>query len=205
MNAFSAIYGTLLAAATRAEPGSNRDTPAMTDIHDIKPVLEIGDPWPWLLYLACGAILLLLGLAWWVWARRSKPSEPIDPDLPELAPDEEALTALDALATETGLPPKQFFFRLSAILRRYVERRYSFPAAEMTTEELLPHIDRLSLDHSLASGFRGFCQEADPIKFAGAMTNPERAQQQLAFCRDFVFQTRQNIQEGDDSDASHAP
>ncbi len=199
MIAFSTICGTLLAAATGARPGSNGDAPSMTDIHDIKPVLEIGDPWPWLLYLVCGAIVLLLGLAWWVWSRRRRPSEPIDTDLPELAPDEEAFMALDALAAETGLPPKQFFFRLSAILRRYVERRYYFPAAEMTTEELLPLMDRLALDHSLASGFRNFCREADPIKFAGAMANPERTQQQLAFCRDFVCQTREN---GNDDDTA---
>jgi len=102
---------------------------------------------------------------------------------------------LDALAAETGLPSKQVFFRLSAILRRYVERRYHFPAAEMTTEELLPNVDRLALDRSLATAFKGFCQEADPIKFAGAMANQERAQEHLAFCRDFVCQTREKVKE----------
>ena len=199
---FGAIGGTLLAAATGAGTGSNGDTPAMTDIHDIKPLLELGDPWPWLLYLACGVVLLLAGLVWWLWARRRRPAESPDTAWPELAADEEALTALDALAAETGLAPKQVFFRLSAILRRYVERRYCFPAAEMTMEELLPHMDRLPLDHSLNSKFKGFCREADPIKFAGATANPERAQQQLGFCRDFVYQTRANVPEGEEKEAT---
>ena len=190
-----AICGMLQAATTGADAVSKGDAPAMNDIHDIKPLLEIGDPWPWLLYLACGVFLLLAGLAWWLWSRRRRPAERADTDRPELAAHEEAFAALDALAAETGLAHKQFFFRLSGILRRYVERRYCFPAAEMTTEELLPQVDRLALDHSLASRFKGFCREADPIKFAGAAANPERAQQQLEFCRDFVYQTREESEE----------
>ena len=47
----------------------------------------------------------------------------------------EALQMLDALAAEGRLDPKQFYFRLSAVIRRYIERRFDFPAAEMTTEE----------------------------------------------------------------------
>ena len=188
-------YTFLAAAANRIEQGDEADRVTMTDIHDIKPLLEIGGQWPWLAYLACATVLLLLGLAWWFWKHRRSPAEPLDKGQPQLAADEEALTALDALASETGLAPKLFFFRLSAILRRYVERRYSFPAAEMTTEELIPHMDRLPLDHALNESFKSFCREADPIKFAGTMAGPQRAQHHLVFCRNFIYQTREKPQE----------
>lgn len=200
MMASGAIIRTLLAATIGASSGQK---PAMTDIHDIKPILEVGDPWPWLPYLLFGAILLIAGLGWWYWAWRRRQHEPIENDPPKAAPDQEALTALDDLAAETGLAPKHFFFRLSAILRRYIERRYHFPAAEMTTEELLPQMDRLGLEPSLATAFKGFCHEADPIKFAGEMANPERAQQQLVFCRDFVIQTRNTVEDREGRTPSH--
>lgn len=179
-------------AAPSQPPGLNSggDGTQMTDIHDIKPILDLGPDWQWLLY-AAGGIALLLGLvalAWWLWKRRRTPGV-IPAAEPPIAPDAEAYGALDALAAESGPDPKQFYFRLSAVLRRYVERRFDFPAAEMTTEELLPRVDQLPLDPSLAGELKAFCREADPIKFAGADARKERLAQALAFSRDFVRQT----------------
>jgi hypothetical protein len=167
----------------------------MTDINDIKPILDLGGDWQWLLYLIGGIIILigLLTLARWLWSRRKK-SEAMLPKVPPKAPDAEAYDALDALAAENGLDPKQFYFRLSAVLRQYIERRYAFPAAEMTTEELLPQVDQLSLEASLARELKRFCRMADPIKFAGATAGQDRQAQDLAFTRDFVRQTAEMIE-----------
>lgn len=175
--------------------------PPMTDINDIKPILDLGGDWRWLLYLAVGTVILLglLALARWLWNRRKKPETPL-PSPPPLAPDTEAYTALDALAAENDLEPRQFYFRLSAVLRQYIERRFKFPAAEMTTEELLPHVDQLSLDISLAQELRAFCRMADPIKFAGAAARQDRLAQDLAFSRDFVRQTTDAVQVVENSD-----
>ncbi|MEJ2158030.1 MAG: DUF4381 family protein [Desulfobacteraceae bacterium] len=190
----SAGLMTVLAATTTAQPGSvppdTADPPPMTDIHDIKPILDLGGHWPWGMSLLVAALaLLLLALAWWFWKRRRRPGKQEEVVVVAVAPDQEALAALDALTDETGLAPRQFYFRLSAILRRYIERRYHFPAAEMTTEELLPHLDRLPLDSHLAQTFKAFCREADPIKFAGAASRREQVERNLAFCRDFVRST----------------
>jgi hypothetical protein len=162
----------------------------MTDIHDIKPILELGSDWQWLFYLAGGLALAtgLLLLAWWLWKRRKR-DEAVFPATPAMPPDAEAYTALDALAADKGLDPKQFYFRLSAVLRHYMERRFDFPAAEMTTEELLPQVDQISLDSSLALELKTFCRQTDPIKFAGVTANQDRLAQDLAFSRSFVRQT----------------
>lgn len=208
MMALNTIWRWMLRAApaAAAEPAKEGDPTAaptqlpgldsgsagtqMTDIHDIKPILDVGPDWQWLLYAAGGIVLLLglLALAWWLWKRRRTP-EVIPTAAPPIAPDAEAYNALDALAAESGLDPKQFYFRLSAVLRRYVERRFDFPAAEMTTEELLPQVDQLPLEPSLAGDLKAFCRESDPIKFAGAAARQERLAQALAFSRDFVRQT----------------
>ncbi len=169
--------------------GGGSDT-QMTDIHDIKPILELGSDWQWVIYLA-GALAILAGLlvlAWWLWKRRKRP-EAVFPAAPPIPPDAEAYTALDTLAADKGLDPKQFYFRLSAVLRRYMERRFDFPAAEMTTEELLPQVDQITLDAALALELKAFCRQTDPIKFAGATARQDRLAQDLAFSRNFVRQT----------------
>jgi hypothetical protein len=170
-------------------PGSGNEI-QMTDINDIKPIVDLGGDWQWLIYSIGGLVILmgLLALAWWLWKRRIK-KETILPTAPVMAPDVEAYDALDALAAENGLTPKQFYFRLSAVLRHYMERRYDFPAAEMTTEELMPQVDQLALDVALTQKLKVFCRMVDPIKFAGAAAGQDRLAQDLAFARNFVRQT----------------
>ena len=60
--------------------------------------------------------------------------------MPALPPDVEALPALDALAAE-GLPGqgalRPFYIRLTAIAKRYLERRLDAPILEMTSAETL--------------------------------------------------------------------
>jgi hypothetical protein len=191
-----------LAAATSPPPAgapTGKTAPApMTDIHDIKPVLDIAGHWPWIwIALGAAAVLLLAALVWWLWRRRKQPEKPAAAGAPALPPDAEALAALDALSAQTGVAPRKFYFRLSAILRRYIERRYGIPAAEMTSEELLPQMDRLPLDRRLTDAFRTFCRETDPIKFAGAAAHPDQPDRNLAFCRDFVRRTAVvSIEEG---------
>ena len=193
-----------LTAATAAPPAgapAGKATPAtMTDIHDIKPVLDIAGHWPWV-WIAVGVVaaLLLAALGWWLWKRRRRPEKPAAAGAPALPPDAEALAALEALCAQTGVTPRKFYFRLSAILRRYIERRYEIPAAEMTSEELLPHMDRLPLDRRLGEAFRTFCRETDPIKFAGAAAHRDQVDRDLAFCRDFVRRTAVSQDEGNDN------
>lgn len=198
MMGFDPAKTDLAALATAAPPGDvpagTSAPPPMTDIHDIKPILDIGGHWPWDWILICGAAALLAALGWWLWKRRQKPEKTTVDDATALSPDQEALWALDALSAETGLAPRPFYFRLSAILRQYIERRYQIPAAEMTSEELFPHMDRLPLDRRLAKAFKAFCREADPVKFAGAAARRDRVEDNLAFCRDFVRRTTKTEQ-----------
>ncbi len=172
-----------------ALPMGDANASRLTDIHDIKPALAPGLDLRWLYWaLAIAAVLGLLAFAWRMWRKRNKKAvtEMAPPPIPE---ETQALEMLDALAAEGNLNPKQFYFRLSAILRRYIGRRYEIPAAEMTTEELLPKVDQLPLSLELAQPLRAFCRTADPIKFAGAGADPNRMAHDMAFVREFVHKT----------------
>ena len=71
------------------------------------------------LLLVAAIVILLL-------RRKRQLSAPVAAPVPELAPDVEALGALETLARE-GLPGRgelrPFYIRLSAIAKRYLERR----------------------------------------------------------------------------------
>ena len=158
----------------------------MTDIHDIKPPLEMGVDPAWLYWMAgILALLALIYLGWRLWRRREKATHASPAPTP-VAPDVQACQALDALAADDSVDAKQFYFRLSAILRRYIEARYTLPAAEMTTEELLPRIDGLTLPADLVQPLKTFCRATEPIKFAGSIPAPEGMARDLAFAREFV-------------------
>lgn len=156
----------------------------MTDIHDIQPVLYIAGPWArWMGVIA--GLLLLAVLAWWLHRRRGKAREAADRHPP--GPADQALALLDAVAREAD--GKTFYFRLSAILRGYIEQRFGIAAAEMTLEELLPCIDRLPLPVDLARRLESLCRTAEPIKFAAAPADPDRMAEDLNFARTFVQRT----------------
>ena len=168
------------------------DQAPMTDIHGLKPALPMGMDTHLLIWIALAVVAaaVIIALVWWLWRRRKKSlAPPSAPPLP--APEVEAYAALDTLAAENHADLKLFYFRLSAIVRRYVERRYDIPAAEMTTEELLPFMNRLDLEAELVRQFKDFCLRSDPIKFAGAMPDRSRLAHELAFGRDFVRRTTQ--------------
>ena len=119
-------------------------------------------------------------------------------------PDTQALNDLDALAAETDPDGKRFYFRLSAILRTYVEGRYGVAAAEMTTEELLPAVDRLEWPRELKRALAEFCHASDPVKFAEQPARDEAMADHLAFVRRLVEETRK-VDNGDQNDANTIP
>lgn len=184
---------------------SDGNATPMTDIHDIKPLLSMGLDLQWLYWV--GGALVLAGLAllaWYLWRRRKKPVPPISAP-PPAAPHIEAYRSLDALAAQAGISAKQYYFQLSAILRRYLERRYGFPAAEMTTEELLPRLDGLPLDADLAPALKAFCRSADPIKFAGADAGRNQMHDHMAMARSFVQRTTVEQEVASENVSKHTP
>lgn len=170
----------------------------MTDIHDIRPPVPVGIDMPsWLvpvLLILAGVALLAALFFWWRRHRKKRTNETIVPELP---PEMIAKQALDKIGDVRGQDGKAFYFRLSAILRRYIFGRFSIGAPEMTTEEFLPCIDQLPIDRKLARQLKHLCRAMDPVKFAGQGANEKQMEQDLFFVRGFVRQTTQSIEMND--------
>ena len=168
---------------------------SMTDIHDIKPLVAVPVPvspaviamWSVILLLAAGAVLG--GLFLWK-KRRKSLLEEIEAIL---SPEDAALSQLQALSPDTA-DGKLFYFRLSAILRRYLEGRFGIDGLEMTTEELLPHVEAIALDRDLKQNMKRFLVSSDPVKFAGAPTHQNLMEKDLGFVREVVEKTAAALQ-----------
>ncbi len=190
---------------TAPSPPADANVSRMKDIHDIKPALDIGFDLQWLYWaLTIVVLLMLAALAWRLWRKRKRKTDSQSAATP-IPADAEAYRMLDDLAAQGDLDPKRFYFSLSAILRRYIERCYGIPASEMTTEELLPAVDRLGLSTELSPPLKDFCRGADPIKFAGVSATRERMARDLAFARDFVRQTTQTATIAAESEVEENP
>ena len=152
----------------------NPDRPAptsMTDIHDIKPPVVWGVD-PLLLKTGILLVLALLACSGGLWLffrwRRSIKKDSIQTLVPELSPEDCAYKALDEIKGRMQSDPRDYYFKLSEIIRGYIKRRFDIEALEMTTEELLPRISGLDLDNRIKMELKDFIRETDPVKFGGA-------------------------------------
>jgi hypothetical protein len=133
--------------------------------------------------------LLLVALVYYLVRRRRKTDAPVAPRVPELAPDVEALAAIEALARE-GLPARgelrHFYIRLSTILKRYLERRLGAPVLEMTSSETLAFLRAHAHGSEHLPVVRDVAEAADRVKFAKGQGLVAEADRHLASVRALV-------------------
>ncbi|MBT6849774.1 MAG: DUF4381 domain-containing protein, partial [Opitutae bacterium] len=104
-----------------------------------KSVSEILTENWWILALAVGITITIIFVFWL--RRRMSKAETAEMAIPARDPYEEAIEALDALDAECHrMDAKPFVFRLSEVLRVYVERCFALPAMELTGEEFLREV-----------------------------------------------------------------
>ncbi|HEY2103770.1 MAG TPA: DUF4381 family protein [Chthoniobacterales bacterium] len=150
--------------------------------HDISPPVDYWLVAPWLVFVGCVIVLLLIGLLVF-YARKffRKPQ-------PERSPRDRALDALDQIESvmETT-PPYQFSIRVSDILRRFVLEQFDLPMTKQTSVEFLNTISSSAKfgedDKTLLADFLNRC---DLIKFARYEATNEESRLLLEEARRFV-------------------
>lgn len=162
------------------------------DVKDLKPVFP--SPWwatfPWWIV---AAVLAVVALIVFLLRRKKKPvvqekreARVVTPAMPAHV---EALAALEALVRE-NLPGRGLWkdhqTRLAAIVRRFLERRFSSPEPGYTTRELLLHLAWRGIDSADIERLRALLRIADLTKFARGELTPEVARQQEQEARSLI-------------------
>lgn len=134
-----------------------------TDIRDIKPPVDIPNPWEWLWWTLAAVLLTAAAYLLWKWWKQKRAQVPIIPPVPAHIRAKQKLQEALALLAQ----PKPFVIAVSDTLRTYLEERFEFHAPERTTEEFLYELqdtDRLARDQKESLG--EFLQRCDLVKFA---------------------------------------
>jgi hypothetical protein len=146
--------------------------------------------WPFLLLLAA----ILAVWHWITWRRRRLQGLPAaagpPPDTRSAAEIAESeLTALEASQAWTEGRHKEFYGSLTEILRRYLERRFAFPATRETTSEIHRRLRAQEADRRLLAVFKELFDRADLVKFSKVAAQPSWGAADLEAARRLVRET----------------
>ena len=161
------------------------DKPAEAQLRPLQDIVPVRPPWlrylPWVLGVL-GLLLAAAGVFWWLKKRRRHLEIAKAKEAPHLWATRE-IERLEAQKFFEKGKVKDFYFRLSEVLRRYLEAIRGFPAAEYTVEEIARYVQE-EKDRQLLVLLR----QADLVKFADAVPTAARKddelQAALAYIRD---------------------
>jgi len=160
------------------------------ELSNIAPVLEI--PKDYFFIRLAGGLALITVLAFaFYWIRIRKPVE--TPPPPPQPPHVLADRALDELLAENLAEQgrsKEFYERISHILRAYIENRFGLKAVEQTTEEFFHDLKTVSLFPSEQTLLlKKFLNHCDLVKFAEYQPGRNETENTILFCRNFIQET----------------
>ncbi|HPC36621.1 MAG TPA: hypothetical protein PLO79_08395 [Candidatus Marinimicrobia bacterium] len=144
--------------------------PDKRELKDIKP------PFPLRRTISTRTILLIILLLLiaggiWYYIRWKKAHPPIVIDEKFLDPPHiVALNQLNILKEKMPTTPdetREFYFRISEILREFLERRFFIRALEMTTAEIGEAFELLDIEPALVTEWKKLFLELDVVKYAG--------------------------------------
>jgi len=163
------------------------------DILDIKP-LEKPAFNKNIIYLAIIIILIISAiiLVIYLFKKRSRLNsrETISPPLPPHIEAENLLKELEYSNLLKEGNYKKYYYILSEIFKKYLERRFNLQAVEKTTEEILKSLSSLNADKEAKEEIRKFFFKSDPIKFAEEMVSTDDAKQDTENVRNFIRITK---------------
>jgi len=152
------------------------------DIADIKPIYKLpvgwADIWPWLWRV--GLLLLIvafIGFVIYAFIRRFNNKPIFNAPKPAEPPHVTALRELDRLRSEKlwqSNRTKEYYTRLSDVVRTYIEGRFGVTAMEMTSDEILSGLRNTGFeDNNLVNRLCKLFSLSDLVKFAKAEPLPD--------------------------------
>ena len=159
----------------------------MKDINDLKPQIQFPNFLP--IWIILGILAAAgLGYAGWRLYRRYRRIRLYGTPLPD--PWDEALAALDKVPAEDWVASghfKRYYYTVSEVLKRYLTRRFGFPALDQTTTEILRAMKAAKTPER--EGFGEFFQSADMVKYAKFVPSATEAAAVMSTARELVKAT----------------
>jgi len=170
-------------------------------IADIKSVFTPKFYWRGLLEKgAIGLAIILLIIALVIIIRRFIQKKPVfAPSTPEviLPPYEVAISKLNAIKQQKPWQQnrtKEYHTELTDVIREYIERTFDIPSLEMTSEEIVQHLNHLKFESKSAYyALLQLLQLADLVKFA--KWNPATDEHELSLSNAYLFVEETKIEE----------
>ncbi len=94
---------------------------------------------------------------------------------------------------------KNYQSRLTHIIREYIENRYSIPALEVTTDEIVKRVRNVVLSGNLINSMERVLRVADLVKFAKATPDLAIHEQFMEEALHFVRETKETEQKTEDA------
>jgi len=147
-------------------------------------------------YIIVGLLIVAL-IVFYIWYLRKRKvivKEPVKPEILPVPAHIWALGELDELVREKLWQQgktKLYYSRLTDIIRRYIELRFSRPAMEQTTEEIMEDFNRNGLiPENLRIELMKLLQLADLVKFAKWNPDAEESESSQKSAYDFILRTK---------------
>jgi hypothetical protein len=138
--------------------------------------------------------IALLGLALWLYLRL-KANKPIVMSIrivKKVLPHQRAMKAIDQIKAEhmtASEDQKEYYTRLTDTLREYIRERFGFNAMEMTSSEIIYHLQQ-SGDQAMIGELKELFETADLVKFAKYSTLMGENDMNLVNAINFIDQTK---------------
>jgi hypothetical protein len=146
--------------------------------------------WP---FIVSGLVLLGLIIGWIIYMRKRPVKAPAPPPVSLEAPFDKAVRQLKELGAEKVWQQgnvKEYYTRLTDVLRSYFEEQFGIAALEQTSAELLQNIKPVTILNQQREKLRGLLSLADLAKFAKLQPTPEEHEDSLQKALEIVEWTK---------------
>jgi hypothetical protein len=159
------------------------------DKQQLKPIQDIIPAYPlwlpWFLWTASAIFLILCSAGVFIWLKKKAEAKAQRiAAAPAHVQAKEGLEQLEVSGLFEKGKIKEYYFRFSEILKRYLEEIRGFPAAESTTEEITQYIT-LDIDRELVI----LLKRADIVKFADNVPSPAQKADDMKSALEYILST----------------
>lgn len=148
--------------------------------------------WGTVLWMSLLAMLMyVLCIMAWLRLKSGKPIHLKVRIIKKVPPHQKALSSIDKIKKHvTTVDDKTYYTQLTDTLRKYIEERFGFNAMEMTSTEIITHLQEVGNEEKMQE-LKMLFETADLVKFAKHKADMNENDRNLVSAVDFINDTKQ--------------